>query len=67
MLHCMPNVLTVPYVHHHKYPLSVLPKFVILSRHSQQEIGHPLLPSITYRAPMQSMYSPPYSQWKASG
>lgn len=59
-------ILTVPSGQHHKYPLSVLPKSTIAGQRFQQGIEHPL-PSITYRAHMQSMYPPPYSQWKPSG
>ena len=66
MLRCMQDViLMVPLVQSHKYHLSVLPKFTIISQRSQQEIGHPL--PITYRTHMQSMRSLPYSQWKPSG
>jgi hypothetical protein len=54
-------LLTVSPVQHHKYHLSVLPKSTITSQRSQQEIGH-LLPSITYRAHIQSTHTLPYSQ-----
>lgn len=65
MLRCMQNViLMVLLVQAHKYHLSVLPKFTIISQRSPQEIGH-LLP-ITYQAHIQSMQSLPYSQWKPS-